>query len=33
VKFTLEPYTWGSLEVSSDPEGARIYLFAGIPAR
>ena len=27
VKFTLEPYTWGSLEVSSDPEGARIYLF------
>jgi len=27
VKFTLEPYTWGSLAVSSTPEGARIYLF------
>jgi len=27
VKLRLEPYTWGSLEVSSDPAGARIYLF------
>ena len=27
VKVALEPYTWGSLEVSSDPAGARIYLF------
>lgn len=27
VKLTLEPYTWGSLEVSSTPAGARIYLF------
>ena len=28
VKFTLDPYTWGSLEVSSTPLGARIYLFS-----
>ncbi|WP_342770693.1 MULTISPECIES: DUF3344 domain-containing protein [unclassified Methanoculleus] len=27
VKFTLAAYTWGSLEVSSDPAGAKIYLF------
>jgi len=28
VKFTLDPYTWGSLEVSSTPAGARIYLYS-----
>ena len=27
VKLTLEPYTWGSLAVSSTPAGAKIYLF------
>ena len=27
VKLTLKPYTWGSLEVSSDPAGAKIYLY------
>jgi hypothetical protein len=27
VEVALDPYTWGSLEVSSDPVGARIYLF------
>ena len=27
VKLTLKPYTWGSLEVSSNPAGAKIYLY------
>ncbi len=27
AKFTLEPYAWGSLSVSSTPAGARIYLY------
>ena len=27
VKFILDPYAWGSLEVSSTPAAARIYLF------